>query len=165
MKITLYTAISIDGFIAKSNGDSNWVNDDKYFEEAVNNCGAIVVGKTTYEQFYNEIYPMPNVLNIVLSTTKHYSENNAVTAKNTTEVIKIANEKNVDRVLVVGGGKVSASFIKENLVNEIILDIHPIILGKGINIFSNTEIEKNLKLVSTKTLDNDLVQVKYEVER
>lgn len=70
MKVTLYMAISIDGHIAKKDGDSDWVSevDSKIFEKKIKEAGCIVVGRKTFDQYYGDLYPIEGVTNIVLTT-------------------------------------------------------------------------------------------------
>lgn len=76
MKITLYMATTIDGFIAKNDGDSDWVSpiDTDNFMAEINKRGCIIVGRTTYDQFLNDLYPIEGVINVVV--TSHPEENN-----------------------------------------------------------------------------------------
>ena len=78
------------------------------------------------------------------------------------EALERAKTLGFNHVLLSGGGILNSVFLKENLIDEIILNIDPYILGKGINIFQEDNFEKNLKLVSVKKLKKDIVQVKYK---
>ena len=66
-------------------------------------------------------------------------------------------------MVVAGGGALNASFIEENLVDEIFIDIEPIIIGKGIPIFRDKSFERNLKLVGQKKISENEIQLHYEV--
>jgi riboflavin biosynthesis pyrimidine reductase len=68
-------------------------------------------------------------------------------------------------VLLTGGGKLNSSFLRNNLVDEILLNINPVLLGKGIKIFSEDQFEKNLKLVAVKKLSSSIVQLHYKLQR
>lgn len=72
MTVTLYMATTIDGYVAKTNGDSDWVSelDNDGFENQIQQKGCIILGRTTYEQYLDDLYPVPGVLNIVLSTSQ-----------------------------------------------------------------------------------------------
>lgn len=69
MKITLYMAVSSDGFIAKEDGDSGWVSktDSIIFREKCKEIGCIVLGKRTFEQFRGSLYPFKDITNFVLT--------------------------------------------------------------------------------------------------
>ena len=72
MKITLYIAVSIDWYIAKKNGDSNFVSqyDIPIFEKYINLSDAIIVWGTTFHQYFSEIYPIKWKANIVFWKNK-----------------------------------------------------------------------------------------------
>jgi dihydrofolate reductase len=94
MKVILYMAISADGFIAKINGDSDWVSeaDADTFENKIKEAGVFIVGRKTFDQYYNDLYPIKDVLNVVLTTNKNRkSENKNIlfTTKNPQEIISL----------------------------------------------------------------------------
>ena len=62
---------------------------------------------------------------------------------------------------MVAGGALATSFLKENLVNEIYLNVEP--LGKGIPLFSNENFEKKLKLLQVKRFSKDEVRLHYKI--
>jgi len=71
-------------------------------------------------------------------------------------------ESAVKDIWLVGGGSLIAGFLGDNLIDEFIISIHPIILGNGIPLFPKQELSQRLKLKETKTFDSGLVQVNYE---
>ena len=62
-------AISADGFIAKKDGNSDWVSpvDTLNFERAIKENRCIIVGRKTFEQYKEELYPIEGVTNIVVT--------------------------------------------------------------------------------------------------
>ena len=167
MKITLYNAISIDGFIAKEDGDSEWVSDTdaETFDKTCKKSGCIFVGRRTFDQFKGEIYPIQNVTNIVLTTNKNQQPTgeNTFYVNSVREAIKTAKEKGHKEAILAGGAKTNESFLKKNLINELILSIHPIALGSGLKIFNNFSGKINLSLIKTENIKNELVYLYYKV--
>jgi dihydrofolate reductase len=166
MKVILYNAISIDGFIAKIDGDSDWVSeyDIPYFEEEMRKAGCIVIGRKTFEQFEGKIYPVNNIYNIVMTNSNISNSkypNVLFTNASPKEIIQIAKEKGFESILLVGGGKMNGSFLKENLIDEIIVDIHPILLGEGIKMCETDNQFVNFKMESINRLQGDLILAKY----
>jgi len=165
MKVILYMAISTDGYIAKENDDTNWVTDTDWgvFSKIVKDAGCIIMGRRTYEAS-GDAFPYNCKLNIVLTSDKKLhkeTSNTLFTSKKPRQVIKIAEDKGFKKVLIIGGGNLNASFLKEKLIDEIYLSVHPKILVKGIKIFEGEEMDVNLKLLSVKKLTEDLVQLHY----
>lgn len=168
MKVVLYNAVSLDGFIATLSGDSDWALDDEAFETFVSKVGCILIGRKTYEQYRGEIYPLNGVVNFVYS---HHPEN--LELETTKELqflggspeeilVKIENE-GFESVMLGGGGEINASFAAAGLIDEMILDIHPLILGVGIKLLGSWEGQLNLRLLKSKPLNDGIVQNHYTI--
>ena len=66
-------------------------------------------------------------------------------------------------IWLVRGSEIILILLKADLVHDIILPIHPKILGKGIPLFKNTEKEMNLKMINFKAFDSGLIQLHYTI--
>lgn len=136
MRITLMNAVSLDGFIACLDGDSDWVVDDAVFDSMVENYDCVLVGRTTYEQFEGDIYPLPGTVNIVLvSDAKDFVEDESDNlhfiggeAKN---IVQQLNEWGLQSALLVGGAKTNERFAIAGLIDDVTIDVHPVLLGGG----------------------------------
>ena len=168
MQVALYMATSIDGFIAKTDGDSDWVSpvDSKIFEQKMAEAGCIVVGRRTFDQFYNDLYPVNGVTNIVMTsdTSRTDDHSNVVFVNSAKNALYVANQKGHDKVMLIGGGNINGAFFSAGLVNEIFLSVHPLALGSGIKVFENFETLVNLELLAVTQLDQGLVQLHYKVK-
>jgi len=168
MTVQLYMATSIDGFVAKSNDDTNWVSNTDWdnFRSFIKEAGVIVMGRKTYEVSGDD-FPYENALNVVMTSNKtllsKQQERVLFTDKKPAEVVKLAKEKGFSKLLIIGGGKLNASFLKAGLIDEIILSVHPLVLGQGIKLFDGKETDVKLKPFSIKQLDEGLIQVRYKV--
>lgn len=60
MKLIWSPAVTLDGNIATSDGNSDWPteNDGKLFEVLVQKCDAVIVGRKTFEQYKGEVFPI-----------------------------------------------------------------------------------------------------------
>jgi dihydrofolate reductase len=168
MKIILYNAVSIDGYIAKLDGDSDWVSayDTPHFKEEINKSDCIVVGKNTFEQFEGESFPIIEKLNIVMTHGEEKTSNydNVIYSNGTpTGIIKLAQEKGFNTILLVGGGKMNGSWLSENLVDEIVVDIHPIMFGSGIKMCESDAFFRQFTKVSLTELEGGLTLIRYKV--
>lgn len=160
-------ATSIDGFIAKKNGDSDWVSevDAVNFEKKIREAGCIIVGRRTFDQYRGEIYPVSGVDNIVL-TSKYPSkadDENIIYVQSPAEAIEAAERKGHNIALLIGGGTTNGLFLKEGLINEIFLSVHPLILGDGIKLFESIETDIKLEFIDQKGLGDGLIQLHYQV--
>lgn len=71
--------------------------------------------------------------------------------------------KDFEEIIVAGGGNLNTSFMKDNLIDEIYLDIEPILIGKGIKLFEGGDFEANLRLLNVKNVSDVFVKLHYEV--
>ena len=84
-------------------------------------------------------------------------------AANAEQALQLAETKGHEEVLLIGGGHTNGAFLKENLIDEIILSVHPLILGNGIKLFENFEKQIDLEKVRTEELGGGLVKIVYRV--
>ncbi|MEK6919006.1 MAG: dihydrofolate reductase family protein [Nanoarchaeota archaeon] len=166
MKVILDMAVSSDGFVAKVDGDSNWVSPitEKSFVQRCKDAGCVIVGRKTFDQYRGEIYPVKGVINIVLTSKPvSYDEANVLIAHTPKGALAIANGKGFKSVLLAGGGLVSGSFVNGGLLNEAFLTFHPLILGDGIKLFSGCKKVVNMKLLSSEVIGDGVVQNHYKI--
>lgn len=167
MKVTLYMAISIDGFIAKKNGDSDWVSpvDSANFEQKIKEKGCIIVGRRTFDQYQGDLYPVKDVLNIVLTSdsSRKPEGDNVVYVQSPRDAVKVAQDRGHDKALLIGGGTTNGLFLKEGLIDEVFLSVHPLILGNGIKLFEGAELDLKLEFLDEKELGEGLTQLHYKL--
>lgn len=160
-------AISIDGFVAKKDGDSDWVSpvDSANFEQKIKEKGCIIVGRRTFDQYQGDLYPVKNVTNIVLTSDSSLKseKDNVVYTQSPKEAVKAVQEKGHDNALLIGGGTTNGLFLKEGLIDEVFLSVHPLILGSGIKLFESVETDIKLKFLDQKELGEGLIQLHYQV--
>ena len=166
MRVILYMAISLNGMIAKSDDDTSWISKEEWdnYSLAVRTAGNLIVGHRTYgiltkQQEFSEFKDVKLVV-VAQDDFQTLSPNHLV-AHSPKEALKCLSD--FEQVIVAGGGLLNASFLEENLVDEMYLDIEPIILGRGIPLFRDKDFERNLKLVGQKKISDNEVQLHYEV--
>jgi dihydrofolate reductase len=165
MKIILHLATSADGFIAKSDGDSNWVSqtDEALFVARVRDAGCVVVGKKTFEQYHNVIYPVSGALNIVLTNDTGFSpeEEGVMIAHSPDEAISIAKEFQFQKMLIAGGAKTAAAFLEAGLIDDVYISVHPLTLGTGLKPFDDLSRNPKYKLIEEKRLNENITELHY----
>lgn len=166
MKVILYMAITGNGYIAKENDDTSWISKKEWdsYSVVVRKAGNLIIGHRTYNILtkQSEFIEFKNIKIIIVS------RNNFKTLSASHIIVKTPKEalnllRNYKEIIVAGGGILNASFISENLVDEIYLDIEPIVFGKGINLFAVSDFEFNLELLEIKNLSRNIVQLHYKV--
>lgn len=168
MKIVLDLALSSDGYIAKKDGDSSWVSErtEDLFKQRIREAGCLVVGKKTFDQYRDVIYPVEGAINIVLTRKSHLEHTAGVIYVSAPEeAIKVAKEYKCDGILIAGGSAVSKAFLEKGLIDEIYLSIHPITLGEGMRPFADMETPSNLTVLDTQDLGDGIRQNHYRIER
>ncbi len=172
MKILFYPAISLDGFIAKSNGDSDWVteDDERLFVEAVRKAGCVIVGWRTFKQYEQVIYPIPGTTTFVC-TSKGYAVEAPVRSGiryvggEVRTIIRQIQADGFISAVLSGGGETNGRFAQAQAIDEIRTSIYPYILGTGLPMFGKLQVRMNLELMSTRQLASGVIQNRYKVIR
>lgn len=159
-------AVSLDGYIAKENDDTSWISVEEWncYSAAIQKAGDLVIGHRTYEILTKqpEFSELQDVKLVVVSTQKFQTlAKNHLIAASPKEALEIL--KDFEEIMVAGGGELNGSFLKGDLIDEIYLDVEPIILGNGIKLFGNSEVEAELELLETKKITDSEIQLHYKV--
>ncbi len=169
MKVIIYMAISANGMIAKSDDNTSWISKKEWYNYILitRKAGNLIVGRRTYNILTKqpEFSEFKNVKLVVVSKNnkpKIIASNHFIVSK-PKEALKLL--KNFKEVIVAGGGILNKSFIKEGLVDEIYLDIEPIMLGKGISLFREENFETKLELLNTKKISKNEIQLHYKIKK
>lgn len=168
MRVILYMAITVNGMIAKSDDDTGWISKEEWdsYSLMVRTAGSLIVGHRTYNILTQqpEFSELKNVKFVVVSQHNFPTLSpNHLVAHSPKEALEFL--KDFDEVIVAGGGILNASFLNENLVDEIYIDIEPIILGEGIKLFAEADFETKLELIGTKKLSASEIQLHYKVKK
>jgi dihydrofolate reductase len=122
------------------------------------------MGKKTYDQIltFGE-YPYKEKKSFVFSRDNSLTKDeNVEFASNVEEFTRKFVSSSKGNIWLVGGSELFSAFLQHKLVNEIILSVIPIVLGKGISLFQNINQEIKLELMKT-TKYSGLVELHYKV--
>ncbi|HSX52841.1 MAG TPA: dihydrofolate reductase family protein [Patescibacteria group bacterium] len=168
MKVIMYPAITLDGYIADLDGECySWISeeDEEYYNQAIEKAGCSIVGRKTYEQYIDD-FPSKNGSTTFVYTTKsnHVDQDRLkfVSGK-PEEVLKKIEGYGFNQVIISGGGEVNGTFAVAGLVNEIIVSIYGVVLGEGISLFGSHKPKLELKLLSSKQEVPGIVKNHYQV--
>jgi dihydrofolate reductase len=169
MKVILYMEMTVNGMVAKSNDETPWSDELwKAYQEMVKNVKNMIVGRKTYQLMVeaDEFATIDNPFTVVLTSQNFVPQTkNTVTAHFPQEALKLVEEKGFTETIIGGGGKLNSSFMREGLVDEIYLDIEPMVFGQGIALFEANEFEYGLKLLGIKKLSDSSIQLHYAIEK
>ena len=163
--------ITVNGLIAKTDGDSQWTSEEdlKGFRERSSEAGNCIMGKNTFlETVKYGHFPFPGALNVVLTkepVENKWGESALFLDKSPEEVLKVIEERGFDTAFVIGGGALNSAFMKEGLIDEIYLDVEPLVFAKGIPVFREADFEYWLELIEVKKLNHDTIQLHYRVKK
>lgn len=171
MKVTIEMACSINGLIATENGNEDFLSDRNYeiMLEILKDYDCLVWGNTTFKNVIswgeNYINDLKNILVIVFSKEEQISNfKNVIYVKSLEEFLNISKMKKLNKVLVSGGAHINTLFMKNNLVNSIIINYNPYVLNKGINLFAGDSFEHKLSLDKVVNERDGIVQIWYKVK-
>jgi dihydrofolate reductase len=168
-KIILNVAVSLDGFIEGPNGEYDWCLSDQdygmtaFFAET----DAIFIGRKSYDMICADTTLFPVEMIYVFSDTLPDTQ-----PENVTVIRSVDFDKKVDEVIsgkggniwLFGGAEMISAMMNKNLVSEMLLSIHPIILGAGTPLFQDMKDRVGLTVLSQETYNTGLIQVRYAVK-
>lgn len=167
---SVFIATSLDGFIADGSGEINWLhsipnlnNDDMGYADFMSTIDAIVMGRPTFETVCGFDIDWPYDIPVyVLSNTlteipKEYKGKAFLQNGSLKEILNAIHERGYNN-LYIDGGKTIQSFLKEDLIDEMIITIIPLLLGDGISLFSNLPKQLNFECISSKIYLEKVVQ-------
>ena len=173
-KNSVFIATSLDGYIADKNGGVDWLhsvpnpdNDDMGYIDFTSNIDALVMGRSTFETVIGFDVPWPyNKPVFVLSNKmKKIPESHQGKAflmnGSLTKVLEHIHDRGYLR-LYIDGGSTIRSFLKEDLIDEMVLSTIPILLGGGASLFTELPNEQRFELIETKIYLNQITQSHYK---
>ena len=167
-KIILGLAVSLDGFIEGPNGEYDWCFTDQDYgmTEFYKRIDSLFIGRRSYELLLtmgDDTMPgFPKLKEYVFSTTMKDAKPGVIIINDDIKknIEKIKHEPGKD-IWLFGGASLTSSLLNLDLVDEMSLAIHPIILGSGKPLFSEIKNRIPLNLIDTKTYSSGLVNLVY----
>ena len=170
-KVILGLAVSLDGYIEGPNGEYDWCFTDQDYGMTtfLARIDTLFMGRKTYELLKNpdeaaSNNPFAAYRKYIFSNTLHEVEEGMTIIRGDikAQVQALKNQPGKD-IWLFGGADLTASFLREGLVDELLLAIHPIILGGGKPLFTNIHDRIKLTLIDSKTYSTGLVSVSYQL--
>lgn len=170
-KIVLYISMSLDGFIAKTNGDLSFLSiveqdgEDYGYNDFVKTVDAIIIGRKTFDKVISMGYEYPHKDKDVYIISRSLRPGNgnfkyySGSLKDLVARLKTVQGKNI---YCDGGAEIVNELLKDDLIDEFIISVIPIILGDGIPLFKSGQADLNLRLINCKQYNKGLVQLHYE---
>ena len=167
----LYIATSLDGYIAKPNDNLDFLSivekegEDYGYADFAKTVDTVIMGRKTYDwimKYAPEFYHDDKTSFIITRTARPNIGNTNFYTGNIKELILRLKSESGPNIFIEGGAEIVHELLKENLIDEFVISIIPILVGDGIKLFKDGRPEQELKLISTKQFDTGLVQLHYK---
>lgn len=168
-KIVLNVAVSLDGFIEGLNGEYDWcLADQDYGMEAFfSQTDTIFIGRKSFELIRADaaMLPVKNIYVFSDTLVPETGENiTVIPSSNLDKAVAEIREADGGDIWLFGGAELVTAFMNKRLVSELLLAIHPLILGAGKTLFQNIDSKIELIFIEQKAYDTGLLQVRYELK-
>lgn len=172
VKISVYIATSADGFIARKNGDIDWLppgsegGEDYGYAEFISTVDYIVMGRNSFEKVltFGEWQYDKKVIVLTsrdLTLSPKLADKVEPLHLSPRELIQEMDIRGAKRIYLDGGVTIQR-FLREGLVDEMTITTIPILIGEGLPLFGELEKDINLELMTSKSFKNGFVQTRYK---
>lgn len=167
-KVILYSASSADGYIAGENDDLSWLftEGDYGYSEFYESIDTTLIGGNTYRIILGfGDFPYKEKENYVFSKAFAGKKDKYVEfiPEDIPEFVRGLKKKDGRDIWLVGGGQINTLLLEHGLIDEIILSVHPAILGGGKLLFPGYNNTSDMKLISSIDYGSGLVQLHYKI--
>ena len=182
-KVTLGLANSLDNYIARKDGGFDWIHWSKEVAEIsakfMKTVDALLIGRKTYDGMlaYGQT-SYPGAKNYVFTrapkksaalkkklATKKADQNVEIISADAAKFVKTLKNQKGKGIVIFGGGELAKSLFEADLIDEVVLNIHPVLLGSGIPLFHEMKRQINLELLDCRILKGGYLAVSYCVKR
>lgn len=173
----VYIGASIDGYIAARDGGLDWLEyvktpegDDLGFSDFMTRVDAVVMGRKTFETLIGFgvgwHYPKPGIIlsSSMTSAPAEFEDHVQFTHGEPCEIVEFAKALGFENLYVDGGATVQR-FLRDDLIDEMIITEIPILLGGGVRLFGDLNQHLGFELVESTVLAGQLVKRRYRRKR
>ncbi len=169
--VILYIAMSLDGYIAKPDDDLSFLSivqkegEDYGYTDFIDSVDTVIVGRKTYEWVMTQVPTFPhadkNAFIITRTARPSLGKTNFYTGKLKDLILQLKSEEGKN-IFCDGGAEIVNELLKDDLIDEFIISVIPILLGNGTRLFKDDRPEQILNLVSIKQFEKGLTQLHYK---
>jgi dihydrofolate reductase len=170
-RVRLFVATTLDGCIAGRDDDLGWRFDDSDYGYAAFRAAVdtVLVGRRTYDIARGaREWPYAG-RNVVVFTRRGDAEiaspDTFATSRSPSDVVAELRTRNGGDLQLAGGSALIASFVDAGLIDDLIVSIHPMLLGDGIPLVAAGTSRMPLVLVAERRFPSGLVQLAYRADR
>ncbi len=177
IKASVFIATSLDGYIARENGELDWLsgfeNDDPTedygYQQFMDSIDLLIMGRHTFEKVLTfSQWPYPDKRVWVASSnfpeiSEDLKDRVQVVNQEPRKLLEIAEEQG-NKHVYIDGGRTIQDFLKTGLIHELIITRLPVLIGSGIPLFGKLNEDVKFDHIETKTFSNGLVQSRYRLK-
>jgi dihydrofolate reductase len=169
VKTVLYLATSLNGKISLKNDDTPWSEAGwAHYKKNIEIAGNLVVGHKTYDLQredgdFDSLTPQPFL--VTVSTRDVEKRDQDTVAGSPVEALKLLEEKGFDTAIIGGGAGLASAFLEAKLIDELWLDLEPVVIGDGISMFEGMDLLRHFRLLEVKNIDEQFLHIRYEALR
>lgn len=169
-KVILYIAMSLNGFIAKPDGDISFLSEveqkgeDYGYSTFTESVDTVILGRKTYEKILSMGIDNPyGEREVYILTRNPHPGTDKLTfySGSLPQLISALKSKPGKNIHCDGGAETVQRLLQDDLIDEFTISIIPILLGDGIRLFNKRFHEQKLQLVKSKSFEKGLVQLHY----
>ena len=174
-EVTFGAGNSLDNYIARADGGYDWLmwTDEigKVSAAYFKRVDTILMGRKTYDiarqQGGVEASPFPHLKTYVLSRTltEPPPDQQVELASDAVKLVRSLKRRRGKEICVMGGGELAHALFEARLIDEVVVNIHPVLLGSGIPLFHEMKRQINLRLLKNTTFKNGCVLLSYAVQK
>jgi dihydrofolate reductase len=171
--LSIFIATSLDGYISKPNDDLSFLKlvekegEDYGYAEFSATIDTIILGRKTYDWVLKEIGSShydngERKVYVITRTERAGVGNTTFYTGSLVELVEQLKTENGKNIYCDGGAEIINELLKNDLIDDFIISIVPVLVGNGTRLFKDGRPEHKLELVSTKTFDTGLTQLHYK---
>ena len=163
-RLKLYTAVSLDGYIAGPNGEIDWLDVggdlDYGYAEFYESIDTTLMGSLTYRVALSvPDFPYPDKTNYVFTrSAPPDTEHVRFVSGDIAGFVRSLKEEPGEAIWLVGGGQINTIMLNAGLIDEVVLTLFPLVLGHGIPLFAPGAPRSRFETTGCETYETGLVQ-------
>lgn len=174
VKVSVYIATSLDGFIARKNGEIDWLTggqsgEDYGYAEFISTVDHIVMGRNTYEKVLT-FGGWPYLKKVIILSSRSLAIPPELATRvealtlSPAELLRELVQRGAQHIYLDGGVTIQR-FLQAGLVDEMTITTIPVLIGEGLPLFGPLDRDVRVELLKSESFKNGFVQNKYKVLR
>jgi len=182
-RVTIHMVASVDGFIARRDGRTDWLETSDHFEggetltadaieQFLKTIDCYVMGSRTYEtalsfeaKGFGWAYGDKPTFVLTSRDLPRTRDSVEFYSGDLAQLLDTRLRPTFSSIWVVGGAQISRECLRLGLADELRYSIMPVVIGDGIGFFEGLDQDVALHLVENKTYDSGMVALRYEVKK